>query len=120
MAFNFLNRTGKVNDQYIRDVQSGQLKCTKFRRALLSAIQYIRSLNDAQTLASSTPHQNISEKTPGMGQTFKVAPGLSNRIEKNDNVQRAVSASATSTKPSQKLPYYKNNVLKQRKSYSYF
>lgn len=43
-------RRGKVNDQYIRDVQSGKLRCTKFRRALLSAIQYIRSLNDAATL----------------------------------------------------------------------
>nr|QDG00787.1 histone-lysine N-methyltransferase NSD2-2 [Brachionus koreanus] len=39
-------KRGKVNDQYIRDVQSGHLKCTKFRRALLSAIQYIKSLND--------------------------------------------------------------------------
>ena len=39
-------RRGKVNDQYIRDVQSGKLRCTKFRRALLSAIQYIRSLTD--------------------------------------------------------------------------
>ena len=41
---------GKVNDQYIKDVQSGQLKCTKFRRALLSAIQYIQTLNDASVL----------------------------------------------------------------------
>ena len=41
---------GKVNDQYIKDVQSGQLKCTKFRRALLSAIQYIHTLNDASVL----------------------------------------------------------------------
>ena len=41
---------GKVNDQYIKDVQSGQLKCTKFRRALLSAIQYIQTLNDASSL----------------------------------------------------------------------
>lgn len=39
-------KRGKVNDQYILDVQSGKLRCTKFRRALLSAIQYIRSLND--------------------------------------------------------------------------
>lgn len=37
---------GKVNDKYIQDVQSGQLKCTKFRRALLSAIQYINSINE--------------------------------------------------------------------------
>ncbi len=47
-------RRGKVNDQYIRDVQSGKLRCTKFRRALLSAIQYIRSLSDAASLASSS------------------------------------------------------------------
>ena len=40
---------GKVNDQYIKDVQSGQLKCTKFRRALLSAIQYIQTTNDDAT-----------------------------------------------------------------------
>jgi hypothetical protein len=43
---------GKVNDQYIKDVQSGQLKCTKFRRALLSAIQYIQTLNDAESTNS--------------------------------------------------------------------
>jgi hypothetical protein len=48
---------GKVNDQYIKDVQSGKLKCTKFRRALLSAIQYIRSLNDSQ---SSNQDKNTS------------------------------------------------------------
>ena len=45
-------RRGKVNDQYIRDVQSGKLRCTKFRRALLSAIQYIRSLSDAAQMAA--------------------------------------------------------------------
>ena len=45
---------GKVNDQYLRDVQSGHLKCTKFRRALLSAIQYIRDLNESiQSLDSN-------------------------------------------------------------------
>ena len=47
-------RRGKVNDQYIRDVQSGKLRCTKFRRALLSAIQYIRSLTDAAQIAADT------------------------------------------------------------------
>ena len=54
---------GKVNDQYIKDVQSGQLKCTKFRRALLSAIQYIRSLNDAPPtqLQSATGVHSLSK-----------------------------------------------------------
>ena len=54
---------GKVNDQYIKDVQSGQLKCTKFRRALLSAIQYIRSLNDAPPtqLQSATGAHSLSK-----------------------------------------------------------
>ena len=47
-------RRGKVNDQYIKDVQSGKLRCTKFRRALLSAIQYIRSLGDAAVFAAET------------------------------------------------------------------
>ena len=47
-------KRGKVNDQYIRDVQSGKLRCTKFRRALLSAIQYIRSLSDMTNTVSET------------------------------------------------------------------
>ena len=47
-------KRGKVNDQYIRDVQSGKLRCTKFRRALLSAIQYIRSLSDMTNAVSET------------------------------------------------------------------
>ena len=51
---------GKVNDQYIKDVQSGQLKCTKFRRALLSAIQYIQTLNDASTLDGGRSHTGTS------------------------------------------------------------
>jgi hypothetical protein len=45
---------GKVNQQYIKDVQSGQLKCTKFRRALLSAIQYIQTMNDAWNNGSTS------------------------------------------------------------------
>lgn len=39
-------KRGKINDKYIQDVQSGNLKCTKFRRALLSAILYIRKMNE--------------------------------------------------------------------------
>lgn len=42
-------KRGKINDKYIQDVQSGNLKCTKFRRALLSAILYIRKLNENET-----------------------------------------------------------------------
>lgn len=106
---------GKVNDQYIKDVQSGQLKCTKFRRALLSAIQYIRSLNDAQTLASSTNYRNLSNKLPvNNSQSFKVAPGLTNRIEKNDD-HLAKSNGLRQSKPLQKSTHYKNSILKQRK-----
>nr|QDF21440.1 histone-lysine N-methyltransferase NSD2 isoform X1 [Brachionus koreanus] len=41
-------KRGKINDKYIQDVQSGNLKCTKFRRALLSAILYIRKMNEAE------------------------------------------------------------------------
>lgn len=40
-------KRGKINDKYIQDVQSGNLKCTKFRRALLSAILYIRKMSEA-------------------------------------------------------------------------
>ncbi|RNA35019.1 hypothetical protein BpHYR1_000653 [Brachionus plicatilis] len=59
---------GKVNDQYIRDVQSGHLKCTKFRRALLSAIQYIRDLNesiqtfDSDLFSTEKPTSQMTQK----------------------------------------------------------
>ena len=116
-----MNSLGKVNDQYIKDVQSGQLKCTKFRRALLSAIQYIRSLNDAQTMASTTNYRtttnNGTNKSIGgslSGNAFKVAPGLSNRIEKNDQNLASRPATVRPTKPSQKAAYLKNSMLKQR------
>ena len=56
-------RRGKVNDQYIKDVQSGQLKCTKFRRALLSAIQYIRSLTDSNENSCNLETDAFSNET---------------------------------------------------------
>jgi len=56
-------RRGKVNDQYIKDVQSGRLRCTKFRRALLSAIQYIRSLSDAAIVAVEAANSDTGSKS---------------------------------------------------------
>ena len=73
-------RRGKVNDQYILDVQSGKLKCTKFRRALLSAIQYIRSLNDANS-TSNQSNGNYSSSESGTiknAQPLTVTTTLSN------------------------------------------
>ena len=56
-------RRGKVNDQYIKDVQSGKLRCTKFRRALLSAIQYIRSLGDTAIYGTDSTSNDSSSVT---------------------------------------------------------
>lgn len=58
---------GKVNQQYIKDVQSGQLKCTKFRRALLSAIQYINSKSEDQPKSSKQSTNNPT--TSGLSST---------------------------------------------------
>ena len=113
---------GKVNDQYIKDVQSGQLKCTKFRRALLSAIQYIRSLNDAQTHASTN---NYNRGGVPHSTSTKVVPGLSNRIEKNDitvtSKGRINSDNSSSSQvvrknkaEQQKNSYYKSSLLKRK------
>lgn len=69
---------GKVNDKYIQDVQSGQLKCTKFRRALLSAIQYINSINEngaGSSTAMTTNSQN-SMITPGSSFTVQNSQGF--------------------------------------------
>ncbi|KAI3383204.1 hypothetical protein SNEBB_005811 [Seison nebaliae] len=58
---------GKVNDQYIEDVQSGRLKCTKFRRAILSAIQYIKTLTSTTATTSSSvipPGNNRTNDSP--------------------------------------------------------
>jgi hypothetical protein len=55
---------GKVNDQYMKDVQSGKLKCTKFRRALLSAIQYIKTLNDQAKNEKPNARPSDTHKKP--------------------------------------------------------
>lgn len=131
---------GKVNDQYIKDVQSGQLKCTKFRRALLSAIQYIRSLNDAQAMASSSTQassstsSSICNRSPlsnnnsnkaqlanSANTSFKIAPGLSNRIEKNDMAKSTVAAGPRQSKMTgQKSTSYKSSLLKQQRNLNIF
>jgi len=106
---------GKVNDQYIKDVQSGQLKCTKFRRALLSAIQYIRSLNDAQTtnLSSSSSTGSVSGYSRFSTST-KVLPGLSNRIEKSEISSSSTPIKAVRQKNSKTTNYYKSSLLKRK------
>jgi hypothetical protein len=80
-------RRGKVNDQYILDVQSGKLRCTKFRRALLSAIQYIRSLNDANACsandASSKPMQGHSNGSPQTSSNTRLKGQLNKRLSKS-------------------------------------
>ena len=86
---------GKVNDQYIKDVQSGQLKCTKFRRALLSAIQYIQTLNDAESTnslnaiaaaaASSNKTQKISTSTSSAKSAKQESLGAHRLASDNNN-----------------------------------
>ena len=51
-------------------MQSGKLRCTKFRRALLSAIQYIRSLEETKPLASQ-PHEPLQSITEDKSQQTK-------------------------------------------------
>ncbi len=102
---------GKVNDQYIRDVQSGHLKCTKFRRALLSAIQYIRSLNDAQTLAS--PGTSYLRADAAL-HSANVVPGLSSRIDKTEASGTSTPIKPARQKPAKTTSYYKNSLLKRK------
>lgn len=76
---------GKVNDKYIQDVQSGQLKCTKFRRALLSAIQYINSMNENRvgdtSSASNGSHQYLSASSASNSTSAYLAQGSSLSFE---------------------------------------
>jgi len=67
-------RRGKVNDQYIKDVQSGKLRCTKFRRALLSAIQYIRSLGDAALYAAESASNDSSSMSINQNDSTNINP----------------------------------------------
>jgi hypothetical protein len=88
-------RRGKVNDQYIRDVQSGKLRCTKFRRALLSAIQYMRSLNDAASKGEANNNGVVHFVGCGDFDENMSSPILSDLI--NDNNSQFISASKTTT-----------------------
>jgi hypothetical protein len=69
-------RRGKVNDQYIKDVQSGQLKCTKFRRALLSAIQYIRSLSDTNENSCNLETESLCNESASKKKKGKKDPKI--------------------------------------------
>ena len=91
---------GKVNDQYIKDVQSGQLKCTKFRRALLSAIQYKNSLSgsggggESGGAAASTSSGNANTLSPQsaalnfLNQSFQSVVAKKPRVPKKPKMQR--------------------------------
>jgi hypothetical protein len=78
-------RRGKVNDQYIKDVQSGKLRCTKFRRALLSAIQYIRSVSDAAMVAAeaATCSNTNTQNNHIYNQLFTTSTASSNKSYSN-------------------------------------
>ena len=96
---------GKVNDQYIKDVQSGQLKCTKFRRALLSAIQYIQSISEAepgfssQSVINDEYNQSINNdcqvKLLNIPKTSKksiIRPDKGKTVEQSSKILKATKA----------------------------
>jgi hypothetical protein len=90
-------RRGKVNDQYIKDVQSGKLRCTKFRRALLSAIQYIRSQSAGATDA------DFSSPLNGAAAFFPMGTSGGNKRTKSFNDSTSPSSSSASSSPMQPL-----------------
>jgi hypothetical protein len=97
-------RRGKVNDQYILDVQSGKLRCTKFRRALLSAIQYIRSLNDANSYTASTSSSNSNETAKAHTATSQSAMTLakSSQMSHNKRICKTTKKMSSKTKKKKK------------------
>ena len=99
-------RRGKVNDQYILDVQSGRLKCTKFRRALLSAIQYIRSLNDANNSSTVQATNNSHRSIENNGD---------DGVESQSIGSRVITSSSTTNK--NKLNRIVNNNKKTKKKH---
>ena len=99
-------RRGKVNDQYILDVQSGKLKCTKFRRALLSAIQYIRSLNDANNSSTVQATNNSHRSIENNGD---------DGVESQSIGSRVITSSSTTNK--NKLKRIVNNNKKTKKKH---
>ncbi|CAF0761462.1 unnamed protein product [Brachionus calyciflorus] len=106
-------KRGKVNDQYIRDVQSGHLKCTKFRRALLSAIQYIKSLNDP---ASASILQSVTNGDPTSSHT-------TSSLNENKPKQNQKTNSNTQKTLKVKTPKLKTSSLpikiEEKKSHSF-
>jgi len=96
---------GKVNDQYIKDVQSGQLKCTKFRRALLSAIQYIQTLNDASVLDGGG-FSGSNGATSSFSELFSLANGgtsLKSKSATNKSSKGVKTSKAKESKTQTKL-----------------
>ncbi|CAF0874079.1 unnamed protein product, partial [Brachionus calyciflorus] len=92
-------KRGKINDKYIQDVQSGNLKCTKFRRALLSAILYIRKTGDSNsTMINLSPNfdensqesfktnMNLNEITNKSFSSKASEPKTNDEIESNDSI----------------------------------
>ena len=121
-----------MNDQYIKDVQSGQLKCTKFRRALLSAIQYKNSLNGGgdlldASLSSTLNHSlplslaanNHSTSSPSITSKIKLKPVIAPspcQVNSVKKIPKRTKNSPPKTQPPQVVKY---ESLKQLSSLSH-
>jgi hypothetical protein len=93
---------GKVNDQYIKDVQSGQLKCTKFRRALLSAIQYIKSMNDNKSTIA--PLLTSSSSSSPSSSSSAASSSLMNNYNSNESKASSLHKSTIHSNSSKSSP----------------
>ena len=127
---------GKVNQQYIKDVQSGQLKCTKFRRALLSAIQYINSLNETDNnkqikqfssllSVNTNSKASVSNTNTKLAASSKLASGSTSGSRANNNTNnQSVSKKIISSnkklppKSIKLLPQQSNNIITPNTNFS--